>query len=81
MTQTDYNVTNEINQYEEEIDSFEIIPEDDSGNQNEGSDDMQGQGQIEEDEESTQSQEINELRIKIRNSNGDEKELIIKYSE
>ena len=74
MTQTDYNVTNQIIQTENEIDSEEIVPEDGSGP------DEQEETGSEESSSPTQ-QEVNEIKIKIRNSDGEEKELIIRYNE
>ena len=74
MTQSDYNVTNQINQYEQEVDSQNIIPEEENN-----------ETETEEDTDSSSSTDIdqttNELKITIRNAQGEEKELIIKYNE
>ena len=80
MTQSDYDITNQINLFEEEIDSENIIPDQggelefDEQNQQDSPTGMQGQNESDE-------QIINELRIEIRNAQGDVKELIIKYNE
>ena len=77
MTQSDYNVTNQINMIEEEIDSETIIP---------------NQQEIEQQEQNQQNQSssgvinennqiLNEVRIKIKNAQGEEKELIIRYND
>jgi len=74
MTQSDYNITNQINQYEQEVDSQNIIPEEENN-----------ETETEEDTDSSSSTDIdqttNELKITIRNAQGEEKELIIKYNE
>ena len=75
MTQTDYNVTNQINQYEQEVDSQNIIPDEEGNNDNEGEEDTDNSSSID------INQTTNELIIKIRNAQGEEKELIIKYNE
>ena len=75
MTQSDYNVTNQINQYEQEVDSQNIIPEEEGNNENEVDEDTDNSSSLDTDEI------INELIIKIRNAQGEEKELIIKYNE
>ena len=77
MTQSDYNITNQINLFEDEIDSENIMPnqeeiENEQGNQ-------QNPGIQENIDENNQS--LNELRIKIKNAQGEEKELIIRYND
>ena len=73
MTQSDYNVTNQINLFEEEIDSENIIPD------QQETDQQQNQTIPEIIDENNQG--INELRIKIKNAQGEEKELIIRYND
>tara|TARA_Y100000996_G_scaffold209854_1_gene164752 strand:- start:532 stop:1305 length:774 start_codon:yes stop_codon:yes gene_type:complete len=73
MTQSDYNVTNQINLVEEEIDSENIIPD------QQETDQQQNQTIPEIIDENNQG--INELRIKIKNAQGEEKELIIRYND
>jgi len=79
MTQSDFNITNDIEQVEEQYDSEEIIPEPE-----EEIDD--GSGLNDEDEVITPSDEdseqtTNEIRIRVTNSAGEEKEIIIRYYE
>ena len=71
MTQSDYNVTNQINLFEDEIDSENIIPD-----QEEIDNEQENQQNIDENNQSS-----NELRIKIKNAQGEEKELIIRYND
>ena len=73
MTQSDYNVTNQINLVEEQIDSENIIPD------QQETDQQQNQTIPEIIDENNQG--INELRIKIKNAQGEEKELIIRYND
>ena len=77
MTQSDYNVTNQINMIEEEIDSETIIPDQQEIEQQEQNQQNQSSsGVINED-----NQILNEVRIKIKNAQGEEKELIIRYND
>ena len=80
MTQADYNVTNEFNQFEQEIDSEEIIPEE---NETEDVPDQEDEesGSMNEGGGSPTEPTTNEIRITIRNLQGEEKELIIRYNE
>ena len=78
MTQTDYNITNEFNDFEQEIDSEEIIPEENEFENIPNQEDQES-GLL--DDETSTGTTINEIRITIRNLQGEEKELIIKYNE
>jgi len=78
MTQTDYNITNEFNNFEQEIDSEEIIPEENEF-ENVPDQDEQESGSM--NESSPTEPTTNEIRITIRNLQGEEKELIIRYNE
>lgn len=77
MTQSDYNITNEIQQTEEQLDSEEIIPEDDddsdsdSGTEDSNLDDDQAEADT----------AVNEVRIIVRNSDGEEKVIIVRYND
>ena len=77
MTQSDYNVTNQINMIEEEIDSETIIPnQQEIAQQEQNQQNQSSSGVINED-----NQILNEVRIKIKNAQGEEKELIIRYND
>ena len=77
MTQSDYNVTNQINMIEEEIDSETIIPnQQEIEQQDQNQQNQSSSGVINED-----NQILNEVRIKIKNAQGEEKELIIRYND
>ena len=78
MTQSDYNITNEFNDFEQEIDSEEIIPEENDF-ENVPNQEDQESGTI--NDQSPTGTTTNEIRITIRNLQGEEKELIIKYNE
>ena len=78
MTQTDYNITNEFNDFEQEIDSEEIIPEE---NEFENMPNQEDQESGSLDDQTPTGTTLNEIRITIRNLQGEEKELIIKYNE
>ena len=77
MTQTDYNITNQIYLIEEEIDSENIIPDGQEIEQQQQNQQNQGNSGV--IDESNQS--LNELRIKLKNAQGEEKELIIRYND
>ena len=77
MTQSDYNVTNQINLFEDEIDSENIIPnQEEIDNEQENQQNPVIPENIDENNQSS-----NELRIKIKNAQGEEKELIIRYND
>ena len=77
MTQSDYNVTNQINMIEEEIDSETIIPnQQEIEQQDQNQQNQSSSGVINEN-----NQILNEVRIKIKNAQGEEKELIIRYND
>ena len=78
MTQSDYNITNEFNDFEQEIDSEEIIPEENDFENIPNQEDQES-GTI--NDQSPTGTTTNEIRITIRNLQGEEKELIIKYNE
>ena len=78
MTQSDYNITNEFNDFEQEIDSEEIVPEENDF-ENVPNQEDQESGTI--NDQSPTGTTTNEIRITIRNLQGEEKELIIKYNE
>ena len=73
-----YNVINEFNQFEQEIDSEEIIPEE---NESEDIPDQEDEESGSMDESSPTEPTTNEIRITIRNLQCEEKELIIRYNE
>ena len=77
MTQSDYNVTNEIQQTEEELDSEEIIPEQEEDETDSGTDDSD----LEEDEQEAAEDTVNEVRIIVRNAEGEEKVIIVRYND
>ena len=77
MTQQDYSVTNQIIETEENYDSQEFIPD---GTQDE--ENNQGTGTQESPTGTFPDESVEqEVRIKIKNENGDTKELIIRYNE
>ena len=80
MTQADYNITNQIDETEEELDFENFVPD-----ENEDNIDTGNEGTNQEDSGTSgpenSNQQTNELRIRIRNAQGEEKELIIRYNE
>ena len=80
MTQADYIITNQIDETEEELDFENFVPD-----ENEDNNDTGNEGTNQEDSGTSgpenSNQQTNELRIRIRNAQGEEKELIIRYNE
>ena len=78
MTQSDYNVTNAIQQTEEELDSEEIIPEEDDSDSGTEDSDLDEE-QAETDEAAVDT--VNEVRIIVRDADGEEKVIIVRYND